>query len=146
MSSNKDNKTQLTPDAPLVTGKKRKRNAAPVSTKQAKIKVNPRKKGIIAAQAKPDDGAAAFEETEQPVPNSEGALSLTRAATVEELFRGLDEETKVLLKLESETLEEEWLKALLPELRKSYFIEVSQRCLLTHRIGKLFGINGGFII
>ncbi|RUS16593.1 uracil-DNA glycosylase-like protein [Endogone sp. FLAS-F59071] len=134
MSNDNNNSTQLTPDAPLVTGKKRKRNAAMSAPSRTKIKVNTTKtvsnlkgqQGIITAQVKTDDGAAVSEEIEQLVSNSEGALSLTRAATVEELFHGLDEETKALLKLESETLEEEWLKALSPELRKSYFVELKR--------------------
>ncbi|RUP50943.1 hypothetical protein BC936DRAFT_136995 [Jimgerdemannia flammicorona] len=125
-------------DAPVPTthiNKKRQLDASPVDepaagpppAKRKKLEATPAKatptikrQQSLLGWAKPTKDAT----SDVPEPESSTSVVLKRDATLEIVFRGLDDETKALLKLESDTMEIGWLKVLGPELRKGYFIEV----------------------
>lgn len=139
------------PSLPLVSDKKRKLDdddddkddpaSAELETTPKKVKPSPaspaplqKRQSFLTAWVKnpPFSSAnpvAPESGTFKSDPSTTGAVAISnKKDTAEDLYRGLNDELKALLKLEGETMEESWLKALVPEMRKGYFIEVSLVC------------------
>ncbi|RUS18622.1 uracil-DNA glycosylase-like protein [Endogone sp. FLAS-F59071] len=136
------------PSLPLVSDKKRKLDddeedspaSAELQTTPKKTKASPaspaplqKRQSFLTAWVKsPADSSAkpvapksgAFKS--DPSTTDAVAISHKKEYAADDLFRGLNDELKALLKLESETMEESWLKALMPEMRKGYFAELKK--------------------